>query len=303
MLKIPDISIEQLKAFVAVAELKSFSLAAKQLFRTQSAVSVQVSNLEILLDCQLFARANKTITLTDAGEVFLSYADKVFLNLNHAAQAVADLKTKVSGRLVISTSDTTACYRMPILIQRYRRTYPEVEIIIKNATSLDTVEIIKSGGADLGVATLRNLPQGLDSRPLYQRGDCLICHPEHKLAKRRSVLLKDLEAYPMVLLDKNCASRRILDAACEQSKVNLEVSMELSSIEVVKSLVKINSGISIVPKVSVQNDVKQGLLKTLSIEDFNRKQAHIGLIYQQGRYQNSATQAFIKMCKGLKQPA
>ena len=103
MLKIPDISIEQLKAFVAVAELKSFSLAAKQLFRTQSAVSVQVANLEAVLDCQLFARANKTITLTDAGDIFLSYADKIFLNLDHATQAVSDLKNKVSGRLVIST--------------------------------------------------------------------------------------------------------------------------------------------------------------------------------------------------------
>lgn len=296
MINFPDVSIEQLKAFVAVAQLQSFSLAAKELFRTQSAVSVQVAKLEEVLGHQLFARTSKSIVLTQAGDLYLEHVKAVFQTLDEASQALLDLNDRVSGKLVITTSDTTACYRMPKLIKRYRKSFPDVEIIIRNATSLSTIESIISGEADLGVATLRNIPEILVTKALYERGDCLICHPDHPLAKRKSVLLKDLESYPVVLLDRNCASRRILDLACEKAKVTLQPSMELSSIEVVKSLVKINSGISIVPKVSVQDDVKQGLLKVLKIEKFAEDEVPIGLVYQKNRYQNSATLAFIDLC-------
>ena len=129
-------SIEQLKAFVAVAQSGSFSKAAKQTFRTQSAVSIQINKLENSLNRVLFSRTTKSLKLTEGGILFLDYAQQIFSLMAQAEQALIDLDQKVSGRLVLSTSDTTACYRLPHLIQAYKELYPQVDIQIKNATSL-----------------------------------------------------------------------------------------------------------------------------------------------------------------------
>jgi DNA-binding transcriptional LysR family regulator len=138
----------------------------------------------------------------------------------------------------------------------------------------------------------------LERVPLFSRSDVLICHPEHRLSGRKKIFLKDLEKYSMVLLDRNCSSRRILDDACERAKVDLRIGMELSSIEVVKSFVAINAGISIAPEVSVNEEVKSGKLMAIKIADFEReKRKKMGIIYRRDRYLSIASRRFLEISK------
>ena len=156
--------------------------------------------------------------------------------------------------------------------------------------------MVLQGEVDFGIVTLSYLKPELEVIPLFSRTDVLICHPEHKLAGRKKIFLKDLEKYSMVLLDRNCSSRRILDDACERTKVKLNIGMELSSIEVVKSFVAINSGVSIVPEVSVREDIKSGKLKALKISDFEGdKKKRMGVIYRKDRYLSNASRRFLEM--------
>lgn len=292
----PDISFEQMKAFRAVAEKLSFSEAAKSLFRTQSAISIQVSKLEDNLDQKLFHRSTKHIEMTPAGEILLRYVERIFETVQEAQAAIRDIDQQVKGLLVISTSDTTACYRLPKIFQEYQQRYPDVDINIQNHTSPQTIEKVANNSVDIGIATIRNLPAHVSSKPLFQRKDVLICHPDHPLANRSEVMLKDLERYPMVLLDNKCSSRRLLDSYCEQAKVRLDISMELSSIEVVKSLVRINTGISIVPQISVLEDIRSRLLKAVEVRDIERQEkVQTGPIYSNTRYMSNATKAFLKL--------
>jgi len=293
-----DVTFEQINAFHAVAHHHSFSRAAQELYRTQSAVSIQVARLEERLGQKLFHRTTKTVGLTDAGEIFLRYVDGIMGLLNEAEQELIDLEEMERGRLMICTSDTTACYRIPHILQAYKTKYPRIEIIIRNATSLITVEMVIQGEVDLGIATLSYLKPGLEVIPLFSRSDVVICHPGHPLAGRREILLKDLEPYGCVLLDQNCSSRRILDEACEKAKVKLPIAMELSSIEVVKSFVSINTGISIVPEVSIREEVTGGRLVSLRIKDFEPgRQNKMGVIYRKNQYFSIAAQSFLKMLK------
>jgi len=262
-----NVTFEQLNAFHAVAKHGSFSKAGELLFRTQSAVSIQIAKLEETLGQKLFHRTTKSVQLTDAGEIFMHYVDDIKRLLDEAEQELIDLEGMDRGRLSISTSDTTACYRLPNILQAYRTRYPGIEITIQNATSLKSIDQVLHGSVDMGIATLAYLKPGLEVVPLYSRSDVVICHPEHPLAGRKEILLKDLEQYVFVLLDKNCSSRRILDEACEKAKVKLQIAMELSSIEVVKSFVAINSGISIVPEVSIQDETAAGRLASIKIRD------------------------------------
>jgi DNA-binding transcriptional LysR family regulator len=292
------ITFEQINAFYAVSKHRGFSRAAQELYRTQSAVSIQVAKLEETLGQKLFHRTTKTVVLTDAGQIFLRYVEDVKRLLDKAEQELIDLKEMERGRLMICTSDTTACYRIPHFLQAYRAKYPRIEIIVRNATSLKTIDLVLQGEVDLGIVTLSYLKHGLEMIPLFSRSDVVICHPEHQLVSRNEIFLKDLEQYTCVLLDQNCSSRRILDEACEKAKVKLQIAMELSSIEVVKSFVSINSGISIVPEVSIQEEVRTGRLVSLRIKDFKMgRQIRMGIIYRKDRYLSIAAQRFLNMLK------
>jgi DNA-binding transcriptional LysR family regulator len=293
-----DLTLEQMNAFYAVATSGSFSLAAEKIFRTQSAVSIQIAKLEEGLGQRLFHRTSKHIELTEAGSVLLRYIEKIRGLMEEARQELVDLEKMERGRLIISTSDTTACYRLPEVLQAFKERYPGIEIIVRNSTSLNTIEKVMKNEVDIGIATLAYLKPGLEAVPLFSRSDVVICHPDHPLAGRKHLFLKDLENYACILLDDNCSSRRILDQACETAGVNLSVDMELSSIEVIKNLVMINSGISIVPEVSIWKEVRAGLLSCIKIKDFQRyNQPQMGVIYKKNRYLSLAAKSFLQELK------
>jgi len=293
-----DITLGQMKAFKAVATEGSFSRAGQAIYRTQSAVSIQVARLEETVGQKLFHRTTKRIEITDAGAVLLRYVDEMERILREAEQELVDLQEMERGRLSICTSDTTACYRLPRILRTYGAKYPGIEIIVRNATSLKTIDQVLQDEVDLGIATLSYLKAGIETIPLFSRSDVVICHPSHPLASHRTVFLKDLEPYACVLLDRNCSSRRILDDACESARVTLAIAMELSSIEVVKSFVAIDSGISIVPEVAIQEEIASGKLVSLSVEEFKmaRKQT-MGIVYRRDRYFSAAARAFLEMLK------
>lgn len=293
-----DLTFEQINAFYAVATTGSFSTAADKIFRTQSAVSIQIAKLEEIIGQRLFYRTTKSIELTEAGSVFLRYVDKIRGLLAEAEQELLDLEKMERGRLVISTSDTTACYRLPGILQAFQARYPGIDLIVRNATSLKTIEKVMQNEVDIGIATLAYLKPGLQAVPLFSRSDVLICHPDHPLADRKRVFLKDLEHYLCILLDDNCSSRRILDQACKKARVKLSIAMELSSIEVIKNLVMINSGISIVPEVSIQKEVRAGMLSAIEITDFQEnRETRMGVIYKKNRYLSLAAKSFLQELK------
>jgi DNA-binding transcriptional LysR family regulator len=290
-----NLTFEQINAFHAVATRGSFSAAAEKIFRTQSAVSIQIGRLEENLGRRLFHRTTKNIELTEAGKVLLGYVEKIYGLLAEAQQELLDLEKMERGRLSISTSDTTACYLLPGILQTYKERYPGIEIVVRNTTSLNTIDMVMHNEVDIGIATLAFLKPGLEVIPLFSRFDVVICHPEHPLAGKKQVSLKELENQVCILLDEYCSSRRILNQACDSAQVKLSVAMELSSIEVIKNLVMIKSGISIVPEVSIRKEIQAGQLSMVKIRDFppNRR-FKIGAIYKKNRYLSLATRSFLQ---------
>jgi DNA-binding transcriptional LysR family regulator len=289
------IPYEQMAAFHAVARYGSFSKAGAVLLRSQSAVSMQVAKLEDTLGKRLFDRTTKHVALTEAGQILLRYITQIDGLLQQAVQELTDLDHLTRGRLVLCTSDTTACYRLPTLLQQYRARHPGIDIVVRNATSPQTIEAVCAHEVDLGIVTLAALKPELVAIPLFPRHDVLVCHPQHPLAQRSAVLLKDLEHYALILLDQRCASRRLLDERCAQTRVRLHIAMELSSIEVIKRFVRIDTGLSVVPAVAVQEEVQAGMLVAVSIDDlYHQPPYKMGVIYKQGRYLSLAARSFLQ---------
>ena len=291
-----QISMEQLMAFKAVAETGSFSRAAEKLFRTQPAISQAIRLLEEELGQALFAREGRNSRLTQAGQIFLVHVHEVFETLEQGKVRVDALKDLKGGKLTLSTSDTTAYYILPEVLKTFRDAYPGVDVRIHCKPSPVSAEQVIAREADMGIVTLPIDHPRLASEPLAPREDVVICSPSHDLAGRRKIGFKDLEPHPLLLLDRGSNTRTYIDQALADAGIKPKIAMELGSIEVIKRLVQLKFGISIVPLISVQREIDQGSLHSLRL--FKKSDCRtLGIIYPQSGIHSLAAQMFAGMLR------
>lgn len=263
--------LERLNAFRAVADEQSFTRAAARLHKTQPAVSQAIKLLESGVGEPLFLRLPGGVRLTEAGRVLLEHAREAFHALEQARARLQSLRKLEHGLLRIGTSDTTACYVLPPVLRAFRDRYPGVELVLSNRPSPAILEHVATRAVDLGVVTLPVTRPGLKSRELTVREDVVICSRGGPFAGRKRVRLTELAAHPLLLLDKGARTRGFIDEQMARAGVAPRVAMELGSIEVIKRLVQLGFGVSIVPDVAVREEVKRGELCAASV--FTRKSA------------------------------
>jgi DNA-binding transcriptional LysR family regulator len=260
----------RLQTFVAVAREGGFSRAARRLGRTQSSVSQAVAQLEQELGATLFQRPGRGATPTDAGRLLLGHAERIFDEMQRARSHLEAARDLRAGELVIGASDTLSCYLLPPLLAAFRARYPGVELRLDNRPSPATALAVAEGRVQLGLVSLP-LPPGLTAggRPLHERvrceplvpqGDVVITPPGHALAGRSRVTVRDLLAFPLLLLDRTTASRAFLERAFAGHRRQPEVVMEMSSVEVLKRLVELGFGLSVVPAWAASREHAAGTL-------------------------------------------
>ena len=146
--------LQNLRAFLLVAETGSFSLAADKLHLTQPAVSKRIALLEGQLGADLFDRIGRNISLTEAGTALLPHARAVQRELEAARQSVRDLSGAVAGQLRLATSHHIGLHRLPPVLSEFSRGYSAVQIDIDFMDSEQAYELIMQGKAELAVVTL-----------------------------------------------------------------------------------------------------------------------------------------------------
>jgi DNA-binding transcriptional LysR family regulator len=282
--------------FRAVAQEKSFSRGARTVFRTQPAVSQAVKLLEREVGAKLFLRQGRTIELTQAGRILLEHVNEAFDSLERAQARIEALKELRSGTLKIAASDTTACHVLPGTLEPFRRAYPGVEIDISNRPSPVAAQQVVDHQADLAVVTLPIDHPKLTSEPLIVREDVAVCAPDHPLAKRRRISLAQLAVHPLLLLDRGSNTRGFIDAQFQTAGLSPTIAMELGSIEVICRLVQLDFGVSIVPRIAVEDAVKEGKLHSIRV--FEKAQCRtLGIVYPATGIANLAAQVFARMLR------
>jgi len=288
------ISVEQLTAFRAVAEEESFTKAAEKIFRTQPAISQAIRSLEEELGERLFTREGRKSSLTQAGRIFLEHVEEVFETLEQGKLRIEALKDLQEGELTISTSDTTANYILPDVLREFRDQYPGVDVRIHCKPSPISAVQVMNREADIGIVTLPIENPKLASEPLILREDVAICAPSHELARRKRIRFQELTQYPLLLLDRGSNTRTYINQRFSEAGLKPKVIMELGSIEVIKKLVQLNFGISIVPLISLHQEVEMGTLKVMRI--FKKPECRtLGLIYPAKGIHSLPARIFVEM--------
>jgi DNA-binding transcriptional LysR family regulator len=194
----PDLEIDLLRTFVTVAESGSFTSAGEILCRTQSAVSQQVRRLEDIVGKSLFSRTSRAVTLNGDGEAFLAHAYAI-IALNDAV--LRHMKAPpVEGRLRLGVAEDFIPRQLPLLLSRFVKTYPQVQLDLMTGLSTMLVETLNSGGLDLVIAKRDAQPQA--GRVIWREKLVWIASPEH-MPEKNSPL-------PLVALPAPCAYRRIM---------------------------------------------------------------------------------------------
>ena len=284
---------DQLRTFLEVAKQGSFSRAGQKVFRSQSAVSAQIRQIESEYGERLLDRSGKTVRLTPAGEVFREYAQRMLSLRDESLRAVADHGTDPRGVLALGANEATCLYVLPNVFAEYLRLYPSVQVSIYRNFSHKILERLDSGAIDVGIVTLPVKMPMLKVRTIFRDRLVLMVSADNPLAQHDKVPISMVVEQP-VILPRTGFTRRIMDKLFRPYRDKLHVRMELPSIGMIKSFVAAGLGVSLISESFARDEVQSGKVKLIALKD-NELTRELGLAYRRNRSLPRAAEVFIEL--------
>ncbi|MCS7044023.1 MAG: LysR family transcriptional regulator [Bryobacteraceae bacterium] len=282
-----------LKVFHTVANEGSFSRAAEKLMRTQPAVSLALQKLEAQLGEKLVDRAGRDLILTDAGRIVLDFCRR-FENLeNDMMNALAELRDRAAGRLSIGANESTALYLLKH-IEAYRRLYPKVKVQVRRCLSSKIPAQLIDGDLEMGVISYDPEDDRLATKVIYIDHLAFVVSPEHRFAGRKSVSISELGMETFVAHNVLSPYREVVLKAFQRARVPLNMDVEMPTVETIRRMVQRNEGVAFLPKMCVEQEIEQGLLCEVEVEEL-RVERKIRLVYPARRALSHAAQAFLEI--------
>lgn len=299
----------QLHAFAALARRGSFTLAAKDLFLTQSAVSHAIKALEEDVGCRLVDRIGRRVLLTQAGEQFLRHTEKILREMELARAGLEHLTKWGHGRLRVGASTTACQHILPTVLREFRQSYPKCVIRIEPGDHGQQLELLRAGQIDLALV-LAPPSQALAEFtfvPLFQDELHFVVAPLHPWAKLGHAPRESIEAETLVLYNKTSQTFRLVSEYFREEKIALSNFIELGSMEAIKELVKIGIGAGILAPWIARAELESGSLVSVPL-GARKLPRQWGVAHLKGRRLALAEETFVGLCLsvsevlGLKSP-
>lgn len=289
--------IRQLKAFLAIAEAKTFTAGARRVNVTQAAISMQIRQLEDEVGLQLFTRTPRRVILTEAGEYLLERARKILREHDSALAEIAEIAGAAFGRLRIGTaSGTFAMHQLPGIMQKLKEKYPNSELSVASGTSAKLVDRIMHGEIDIAFISLPVDNTNITCESLFSDEIVAIAHPKHPLAKEKYISAATLAGERLILGERGGNTRRMIDDFFAAANVRPNITMEMSRQEAINEMVANGLGVGMTGAKSVARDVREGRLITWLIEGAEIKW-ELGLARLRGGHYSPIAKEFVKLCK------
>ncbi|HTV83366.1 MAG TPA: LysR substrate-binding domain-containing protein [Acidobacteriaceae bacterium] len=284
---------EQLRTFLEVSRLKSFSRAARKLLRTQPAISAQIRSLEEEVGARLFDRDGGKVTYTSAGRLFEPFAEYCIERQRHILLAVAEQERSPRGELSISANEATHLYVLPQVFAQFRRQYPRVMLSVVRAERLQTVESVVNREVDFGVVSLPVRDARLTVELIHRDELALVAPKGHPLAGRGTVKVQEVAKFPL-LLPAQGRRREQLDELFRVKEIRARVAMEVESSEMLKRYVSVGLGLGFLPRTNVAQEERAGSLSLLSLDGV-RLARDLALVFRKDRQLSRAAQEFLEI--------
>ncbi len=286
---------DQLTTFLEVVKLGNFSRAGEKVFRSQSAVSAQIRQLEQEYGSKLLDRSGKRVALTPAGEVLFEYANRLLALRGESLRAVADQDDNPRGVLAIGANEATCLYVLPETFGEFRRRYSDVQVSIYRNFSHKILERLQDGLIDVGIVTMPVKVSRLVVRRIFRDRLVLMTSPNHPLAQLDSVSVEAMADYP-IILPKAGHTRKTMDKLFRPYQSQLRIAMELPSIAMIKAFVASGMGISLISESFARKECRAGDLRLIRLADAELSR-ELALVYHQDRTLPRSAVAFIEMVR------
>ncbi len=295
----------QLEALVQVASHRSFSRAAEALRLTQPSVTARIQALERDLGETLFERNGRGVSLTEAGASFLPHAQRVLKALQDGRDAIQALRQLELGTLRLGAAPTISTYVLPDLLKEFRSRYPRLEVSVRTEYSDQIVQMVLADEVQVGLERMISHPDVV-TVPLYEDEVVLVASPRHPVAERGAVSIEEVGQRGLIMFNRGSGYYTLVDNALRQAGVPVAPTMELDNMEATKKMVEEGLGISILPKVAVERELRRGELRQVQVQGMTMPRRQIAVIYRKGRPLSRAAQAFVGLLEeryGVKAPS
>ncbi|KAB0548744.1 LysR family transcriptional regulator [Pseudomonas argentinensis] len=282
-----------LNAFIAIAELGSFSEAAIRLHLTQPAVSKRIASLEQQLRVRLFDRLGREVSLTEAGRALLPRAYQILNVLEDTRRALTNLNGEITGRLTLATSHHIGLHRLPPLLRAFTRAHPQVALDIQFLDSEVAYDEVFHGRAELAVITLApDTRDPVRAVPVWNDPLDFVTAPEHPLAQARGVTLADVALHPAVFPGGNTFTHHIVQRLFEAEDLTPNIAMSTNYLETIKMMVSIGLAWSVLPRTMLDEQVARLPLPGIQLS------RQLGYIVHTERTLSNAARAFMQLLDG-----
>ncbi len=287
----------QLNAFITVAKLSNFTKAAFELGYSQSAITAQIQQLEKELGVNLFERLGKNISLTSEGEQFLVYAKQI---INLCDEAKSNLSTSdVKGTLTIGANESLCAVRLPPLLKEFHDRYPEIEILLKMESNTKCKTLIRENQIDVAFIIGQKINTSeLITELEFPEPLVLLAAPGHPLTFKKYVYPEDIADCNIIVSEKGCGYRNLFEQSLNDAGVTPKSIMEMGSIQSIKQLTMSGLGITLLPKIAAQEELKRNELIELHWWE-DSFYLTTQMVYHRNKWVSRALRAFINLSKEM----
>ena len=285
----------EISTFLQVAQYQSFSKAARHLGYSQAAVTIQIKQLEQELGVHLFDRIGKQISLTHQGQVFYQYAVSIRNDLEQAKNAVSDPST-LSGKLCLGTIESICASIFPDLLAEYHRLHPEVTISIVTDSPGVLLDRMNENTIDIVYLLDRRIYNNRWCKTLEEpEENIFVASPDHELALvKRELELDEVLRFPFFLTEKDASYRHMLEQYLASINRSVKPFLEIGSTEFIIHMLLKNTGISFLPKFTVQRELQQKQLTALNVRGF-QMQTWRQIFYHKDKWVTREMQEFLRL--------
>jgi LysR family cys regulon transcriptional activator len=286
----------QLESFHQIVKTGSFSEASKQVYRSQSAVSHQIKNLERELKVKLFERLGKNVKLTEQGDLVFHIVDEFFRNLDNVKRICMDVQHGHCGKLTITAGNATMTCVLPGVLKKFIAQFPKITLkLITCNINVEIQSLVLKGKVDFGIGIKSNQMISENLNFLFWKSfDILLIIPkDHALSGKKTIKLIDICKYPHILHSKGTLLRKTVEEVYDRNKLVCDVVMEMDTSENIKNYVETGVGIGILSSLTITRYDEE----RFSIFNLNKLfgKVDLGIYYRKEKYISTAMREFVKL--------
>ncbi|MFZ6769375.1 LysR substrate-binding domain-containing protein [Undibacterium sp. Di26W] len=288
-----NFDLQELQAFVAVADRSSFKQAAEDLFLSQPALSRRIEKLEDTLGVKLFERTTRRVQLTNIGRGFLANVRTALDELEGAILGVSDLAAHRTGIVTLACVPSAVHYFLPAVLKNFTERFPKIRVRIHDESAQDVLNLILAGEADFGINFAGAEDPEIDFKPIYKETYVLAMRRDHPLAKRKKLSWKETANERHIAVSKSSGNRSLIDNALSGVEKHPTIFYEVNHVAGILALVEAGMGVAAVPRLSLPPHIQATLVGVPLVNPPIHRT--LGLICKRGRIMPPAAQTLFDM--------